>query len=346
MKVLITGAAGMVGSHAAEYYANKKCRVVALDNLMRSKIFGFNRKSVEYNWHYLAKFKNIKRIKADIRDKACLKKIFKSGIDLCIHTAAQPGVGFSIDDPLEDFSINASGTLNVLESIRRYNKKRCSFIYCSTNKVYGENVSLLPLKEDKTRYVYKNTTAISEKMDIDLTTHTPYGISKYTGDLYAQDYASIYGIKTGIFRMSCIYGARQFGFEDQGWLAHFIISMLGKKPITIYGDGKQVRDVLYVTDLVRAFDSFHRSKYKNGVFNIGGGAKNSISLMEFIDMLKKKLSINPKIKFAKWRAADQKVYISDIKKVERALCWSPEISVSDGVDKLIRWISVNKGYFK
>lgn len=335
----------MVGSHAAEYFATKKNKVIVLDNLMRSKIFGYDKKSVEYNWHYLSRYKDVERVKGDIRDKILLGKIFKKGIDAVIHTAGQPGVGFSIEDPREDFSINAFGTFNVLEALRRSGGNKCVFIYCSTNKIYGENVCGIPLSEKKKRYAFMRVKGVSEKLGVDLTAHTPYGVSKYIGDLYAQEYAHMYGIRTGVFRMSCIYGTRQFGFEDQGWLAHFIISNIMKRPITIYGDGKQVRDVLYVKDLVNAFDKFISGNNQSDVFNIGGGPEHTISLLESIEAIEQNTGKKMKIAFDKWRPSDQKVYISDISKVKRALGWKPGVNIKDGIKRLILWISGNKRFF-
>lgn len=346
MRILVTGGAGMVGSHAAEYFAKKKYKIIALDNLMRSKLFGYNKKSVEYNWHYLSRYKNIERIKQDIRDEKVLNKIFDKGIDAIIHTAGQPGVIYSIDNPINDFSINAYGTFNVLEAARKFCKKGCIFIYCSTNKVYGENVCNIPILEKKKRYVFKNTKGINEKMPIDLTAHTPYGVSKYIGDIYTQEYSHMYNMRTCVFRMSCTYGTRQFGFEDQGWLAHFLISHMRGKSITIYGNGKQVRDVLYVEDLIRAFDLFMNSNLKSEVFNIGGGEDNNISLSEYIEKIEAETGKKTKMFFKKWRPSDQKVYISDISKIKRILHWSPKIDIDEGIIRLLNWFNKNIKYFK
>lgn len=203
MRILVTGGAGLVGSHTAEYYAKKGNEVIVLDNLMRSKLFGYDKKSVEYNWNYLAKYKSIKRIKGDVRRKRDVMESIGKGVDVVIHTAGQPGVPLSIRIPEEDFSINAYGTLNVLECVRQ-KCKDAVFIYCSTNKVYGENVDKIPLVERKSRYMYKGIKGISEILPIDHTGHTPYGVSKYVGDIYTQEYAYIYGMKTAVFRMSCL----------------------------------------------------------------------------------------------------------------------------------------------
>jgi CDP-paratose 2-epimerase len=347
MKVLVTGGAGLVGSHSAEFFAttNPKNKVIVLDNLMRSKIFGYDKESVEFNWHYLKKFKNIKRIKGDVRSDKDLARAMGRGVDVIIHTAGQPGVPSSVRMPLEDFSINAFGTLNVLEAARKKSKDTI-VVYCSTNKVYGENVDKIPLLEKEKRYEFKGVVGVCEEMPTDLTGHTPYGVSKLTGDLYTQEYSRIYKMKTAVFRMSCIYGTRQFGFEDQGWVAWFIIATLFNKPITIYGNGKQVRDMLYVDDLVNAFNRFINSDLKRGLFNIGGGPKNTISLLEFLDELKALTGNRPKLKFADWRPSDQKVYITDTTKLEKSLGWKAGITVKEGIGKLTRWVRENEDYFK
>ena len=202
MKILITGGAGLVGSHTAEYYALNHDEVIVLDNLMRSNLFGYNKESVEYNWNYLAKYENVKRIKGDVREENDVMKAIGDGVDVCIHTAGQPGVPLSIRIPKEDFSINAYGTLNVLECLRK-SCKDAIFIYTSSNKVYGENVDKIPLIEKEKRYVYDGVEGVSEEIPTDLTGHTPYGVSKLVGDIYTQEYGRIYGMKTGVFRMSC-----------------------------------------------------------------------------------------------------------------------------------------------
>jgi len=346
MKILITGGAGMVGSHCAEYFAKKKHKIVVIDNLMRSKIFGSDHKSVEYNWNYLKMIKNIKLIKNDVRDMAAMLRIFKQEKpDVVIHAAGQPGVRFSIEDPLEDYSINATGTINVAEAFRQANKKGI-LLYTSTNKVYGDNVNALPIKQKKSRYEFKNTKGINEDFNIDLTGHTPYGVSKLAGDLYVQDYAYAYGLKCGVFRMSCIYGTRQFGFEDQGWLAWFSIRFFQGKPVTIYGDGKQIRDVLWVEDLAKAFEAFiENEKCQKEVFNIGGGGENTISLLELIDTLEKTSGKKVKVKYDSWRKFDQKVYVSDIAKVKKILKWKPAVDPQEGVRRLYEWVSKNSKLF-
>ncbi len=348
MRVLVTGGAGFVGSHCAEYFAGQKARVMVVDNLMRSAIFKSKRKSVEHNWDYLSRLKNIDLVKKDVRDTDAMKRLFKQfKPDAVIHAAGQSGVRFSLEDPMEDFSINAAGTLSVLEALRHANPKG-KFLYCSTNKVYGDRVNALPLRSTAKRYMFKNLKCVGENMGIDLCGHTPYGVSKLAGDLYVQDYAHIYGMTSAVFRMSCIYGTRQFGFEDQGWLAWFSIQAVKNKPLTIYGDGRQVRDVLWVEDLVAAFDAFIRrggSNMKGEVFNIGGGVKNTLSLLELVDHLSRITGHKLNVTFDDWRKFDQKVYVSDIIKAERALGWTPSIGVRDGIRRLTEWVLINRKIF-
>ncbi|MDD5506336.1 MAG: GDP-mannose 4,6-dehydratase [Candidatus Omnitrophica bacterium] len=346
MKILVTGGAGLVGSHCAEYFAlkNKKNKVIVLDNLMRSQIFGYDKASVEFNWNYLKKYKNIERIKGDVRNDKDVTRAIGKGVDVVVHTAGQPGVPSSVRMPKEDFSINAFGTLNVLEAARKKSKDTIA-VYCSTNKVYGENVDKIPLQEKKKRYAFKGVKGVNEAMCTDLTGHTPYGVSKLVGDLYVQEYSHIYNMKTAVFRMSCTYGTRQFGFEDQGWVAWFIIATLFNKGITIYGNGKQVRDMLYVDDLVLAFDKFINSGLKRGLFNIGGGPENTISLLEFLDELEFLAGKKPKVKFADWRPSDQKVYVTDTSKLEKELNWKINTRVKDGIRKLMYWVKENKTCF-
>lgn len=345
VRILVTGGAGMVGSHVAEHFAREGWDVVALDNLMRSKLFGSDKKSVEYNWNYLQRYNNIRRIVGDVRCEEDVRKALGDGVDAVVHTAGQPGVPLSMRIPKEDFSINAQGTLNVLECVRLICPK-AAVVYCSTNKVYGENVDNIRLRRNKTRYHYVGKRTVPESMSIDHTGHTPYGASKYVGDLYVQEYAHSYGMKTAVFRMSCIYGTRQFGFEDQGWAAWFVIAAFKGLPLTIYGDGCQVRDMLFVTDLVDAYARFISSRIQHGVYNIGGGPKNTASLLEFLDRIEVKLPRRPAVSFSDWRPSDQKVYISDISKVSRELGWSPKVSVDEGADRLIAWVRENASLFE
>jgi len=345
MKILVTGGAGMVGSHAAEFWAGQGHEVTVLDNLARSTLFGSSKESVESTWRFLETQPRIRRVKGDIRDPADVRQALGEGVDAVLHAAAQPGVGFSIQHPQEDFSINALGTLQVLEATRQISPKAV-FLYCSTNKVYGTNVDRLPIKEAATRYGFADgTVGVSESMSVDLAGHTPYGVSKLTGELYAQEYASTFGMRTAVFRMSCIYGPRQFGFEDQGWLAHFVISALLKRSLTIYGNGKQVRDALYVTDLIDAFDRCLRTPKAGGVYNIGGGSAQTLSLLELIEHLQQLLKIRLRVQCSAWRPSDQRVYISDLGKVTRELGWQPRVPVVQGLSQIVAWVREHQHVF-
>lgn len=345
MKVLITGGAGFVGSHVAEYYAKKGDEVIVFDNFSRATLLG-HAINVTYNWDYLkSNYENVKLIRGDIRDARKMEDAVK-GADVIIHTAAQTAVTTSLTDLRTDFEINALGTFNVLEAVRKAGTKP-AVILCSTNKVYGNNVNKIPVKGKETRYEFadpKYKNGVPEDFPIDLCEHTPYGCSKLAADLYVQDYAERREIDAAVFRMSCIYGTRQFGVEDQGWVAWFTIATMTDKPITIYGDGKQVRDVLYVTDLVEAFDSFvrKRDKVRSKVFNIGGGPKNTLSLLELLELLEGKTGKKSTINFSDWRAGDQKVYVSNISRAEKELNWSPKVNRDQGIKKLVKWIGMNK----
>ena len=348
MKILITGGAGFLGSHIAEFYDRKGDDVTVVDNLSRSSTTNLPGKAVIYNWNYLRQnHKNVKLVRGDIRNLETLS-LFKE-VDVIYHTAAQVAVTTSLLDPREDFENNAFGTFNVLETARKA-KTEPTVVYISTNKVYGANINRIPVRETKTRYVFaepKFSKGVPEEFSIDHCEHTPYGCSKLCGDLYAQDYYHVYGLRTGVFRMSCIYGDRQLGTEDQGWLAWFVIAVLLGKPITIYGDGKQVRDILFVSDAIAAYDAFVRSESLKGeVFNLGGGVEHNISLMEALGVIAKITGTKPAVSYSEWRCGDQKVYISDTSKARNKLGWTPLVTTNDGVDKLINWIRAHIDLFK
>ncbi len=345
MRILVTGGAGFIGSHIADYYAGLGHEVIALDNFSRFKTLGRFIGDPTYNMNWLKKrHEKITFVKADVTRVGDINEHAK-GIDIIFHTAGQVAVTTSVKDPLSDFKTNVVGTINVLEAAR---KEDSTVLFCSSNKVYGENVNSIPVREETTRYVLddpRRSNGIPEDLSIDRTGHSPYGSSKLAADVYVQDYAHTYGLKTGVFRMSCIYGERQFGSEDQGWLAWFVIATITGEPITIYGNGKQVRDVLYVKDLVNAFDRFFQSNIKHAVFNMGGGPNNTLSLLELLDLLQTITGEHPKVCFSDWRASDQKVYISDIRKVQQALGWSPVVPPREGILRVINWVKENRHAF-
>ena len=329
--ILITGGAGFIGTNAVHYFAKKGWNVCLLDNL--------SRKGSEENLRWLQSQKNYSFIfkKIDIRDKIDVDKLFQeNSFDALIHLAGQVAVTTSIDDPREDLDINIIGTFNLLESIRKYSPNTI-MINASTNKVYGELENYDVLEKDLS-YKYKShPNGISESAILDF--HSPYGCSKGSADQYVIDYARIYDIKATTFRQSCIYGPRQLGSQDQGWISWFIISSLSKRTINIYGNGKQVRDVLYIDDLIRAYDlAISQSSNITGeAFNIGGGSSNSISLIQCINMIAEILDTKVEYNFSDPRPGDQKIFVSDINKISKALNWEPIYSVKKGVSNLINW---------
>jgi CDP-paratose 2-epimerase len=343
-RTVITGGGGFIGSHAAEHFSRNH-EVIVCDNLSRFQAASDTSEAQSYNWYFLKKrYPKIKLCLVDLRNGQAVEEATK-GADTIIHAAGQVTVTNSLVDPRTDFETNALGTFNILEAARLNDSE---FVFCSTNKVYGENVNSIPLREETTRYALddsRHSNGIPEDLSIDRTGHSPYGSSKLAADVYVQDYAHTYGLKTCVFRMSCIYGERQFGVEDQGWLAWFVIATLTDKPITIYGNGKQVRDVLYVKDLIDAFDRFLLSNIRHAVFNMGGGPNNTLSLLELLDLLRTVTGKHPKVFFSDWRPADQKVYVSDIRKVRQALGWTPVVPPQEGISRVINWVKENRHAF-
>jgi len=262
-----------------------------------------------------------------------------------VHLAGQVAVTSSVNDPRTDFEINALGTFNVLEAARQAGHKPF-IIYSSTNKVYGEMLEHRLLSE-KTRYRYaKLPHGLPETQQLDF--HSPYGCSKGAAEQYVRDYSRIYGIPSVVFRQSCIYGPRQFGVEDQGWLAWFVIAAVLDKPISIYGDGKQVRDMLHVHDLIAAYDAAvaRQTKVAAEAFNIGGGPDFTLSIWkECGPLLEKLLERKIPVSYGPTRPGDQKVYISDIRKAKKALDWKPKIGVEQGTAELVAWVQAHRELF-
>jgi CDP-paratose 2-epimerase len=300
-----------------------------------------SRPGVERNFDWLREMHGdlVQLRRADTRDFAAVTDAMRRATKV-FHFAAQVAVTTSLDDPTEDFAINAGGTLNVLEAIRK-SAHRPPLFFTSTNKVYG-GLDDVALDDGDVRYAPKSPRilqhGISEDRPLDF--HSPYGCSKGTADQYIRDYARSYGLKTVVFRMSCIYGAHQFGTEDQGWVAHFLIRALNRQPITIYGDGRQVRDILYIDDLVEAFllADENVDTLSGQAFNIGGGADNTVSLRELVRMIARAEEREPKIEWGEWRTGDQKYYVSDTRRFQHATGWSPRITPREGVRMLRQWL--------
>jgi CDP-paratose 2-epimerase len=345
--VLVTGGAGFIGSHVAERFARRGDDVTVYDNLSRGVLLHKeDAPGASFNWDYLGRYANVRRVRGDVRDREATVAVCAAA-DVIVHAAAQTAVTTSVTDPVPDFDTNLGGTFNVLEGARLSGRKP-ALVYCSTNKVYGDNVNGVGILEEGKRYRFEDRFAsgLSESFPIDGCEHTPYGCSKLGGDLYMQDYARLFGLRTGVFRMSCIYGTRQFGLEDQGWVAWFVIAALTGRPITIFGDGKQVRDVLYVDDLVDAYEAFLDSGRPHGLYNMGGGSTNTLSLHELLDLLEAETGVRPPVAYADWRPSDQKVYVSDVGRAGHELGWAPRTSPRDGVSRLIGWVRENLEIFK
>lgn len=292
------------------------------------------------NYSHVLKNRNIVFYQEDLLNSFFLRTFLEEHpIDLIVHCAAQTTVTKSIIDPRSDFYTNAIGSFNLLDSVRKSGSDP-TLILMSSNKIYGENFNDLSVIEKEYRYEYPSKDMrIWESFPIDQTRHSPYGTSKLCADLYFQEYAKTYDLKTGIFRCSCIYGPYQNGCEDQGWIVHFILSALQDKKINIFGSGKQVRDILYIDDLIQAFDKFYKcsSNLKGEVFNIGGGKDNTLSLLELIDLLESELETKIKVEFQKERLGDQKVYVSDTRKALEKFGWKPETDKIIGLYKTIQF---------
>lgn len=340
MKILITGGCGFVGANAALYFLKKGHNVIVTDNL--------SRKGSEINSKMLANAGGqVERIIGPdiVQDSDFFRFLIDDrDVGVIIHTAAQVAVTTSVGNPIRDFEVNALGTLRLLEAARGSDKKPI-VIFTSTNKVYGE-MKDIGVAEKETRYEYRDYPfGISEEQKIDF--HSPYGCSKGCADQYVRDYYRIYGLPTIVFRQSCIYGVHQFGIVDQGWVSFLSIAALLENPVTIYGNGKQVRDVLFAKDLNRAFDLAIKkiNKTKGQIYNIGGGPNNTTSVLELISMLEKIAGRKIDPGFSNWRPGDQRVYISDIRKAKKDFGWEPKVSFKDGLCRTVDWLRKNKNLF-
>src|SRR5438046_3086408 len=319
-RVLISGGAGFLGVNAAAHMAGQGWHVTVLDNLSRA---GTHRNLAWLQENHGA---SVEFVEHDLRHYAGLDGHVK-GQDAIVHLAGQVAVTTSLVDPIADFEINARGTLNLLEATR-LNSPKAAFVFASTNKVYGQ----LP----------KNNVACKETQPIDF--HSPYGCSKGAADQYVRDYARCFHMNTVVLRQRCIYGAHQYGPRDQGWVAHFVHSILNERPLTIYGDGTQVRDLLDARDLSAlyaiAIDKIGITRGE--IYNVGGGAENQRNLLEVIDQIGALTGRKPQFSHSDWREGDQKFYVSDITKANNDLGWTPQIPFERGLRELISWAeSVN-----
>jgi CDP-paratose 2-epimerase len=320
--ILVTGSSGLIGSESVKFFLNKGFNVVGIDNDMRAYFFG-EKSSTKPILDDLIKLKNYTHYNIDIRDYNKLSDIFKSlgdKISCIIHTAAQPSHDWAAKEPITDFTINANGTLNLLELTRIYSKESC-FIYTSTNKVYGDNPNSLPLIEGGLRYEIDNThnfytNGINESMSIDYTKHSLFGVSKLSADILVQEYGKYFNMNTVCFRGGCLTGPQHKGSELHGFLSYIIKSAVENIPYTVFGyKGKQVRDNIHSFDLVNAFWYYYNNPKQGEVYNIGGSRKNSISILETIEFLKNEYNLNVNYTISdKNREGDHIWYISDVSK--------------------------------
>ncbi|MCS4149338.1 SDR family NAD(P)-dependent oxidoreductase [Salinibacter ruber] len=330
MNILITGGCGFIGSNAVRYFAEQGHEIHVLDNLSRN--------GAQVNRTWIREQFDVAVTEGDVRDRELLEDIVREKtVDVVLHLAGQVAVTTSVDAPRQDFDVNARGTLNVLEAVRKHSPDTI-VLNASTNKVYGK-LRGRQVEEEERRYAFAgDITGIDEGQPLNF--HSPYGCSKGAADQYVEDYCAIYGVPTVNFRQSCIYGPRQFGMEAQGWMAWFVIAHLTNQPITIYGNGKQVRDALYVDDLI---EGYHRAiqnidDVAGESFNVGGGPENSVSLLEFMDILEEVSGTSVSYDYGEWRPGDQKVYVSDTTKITQATGWAPNTSVNEGIEKLYDWV--------
>lgn len=343
MHLLITGGAGFIGSNATAFFIERGHSVVVLDNCVRPKV------EQNLSWlvdksHMASGTLAIRR--GDIRDWGTVERVFAEDgpFDGVLHLAAQVAVTTSVQQPRADFEVNALGTLNLLEASRHQAELPC-FVYASTNKVYGK-LSHLRIADLDGRDMYQDAPhGVAEDEPLDF--YSPYGCSKGAADQYVRDYARIFGLPSVVLRQSCIYGPRQFGGEDQGWVAWFTIAAATGQPITIFGDGKQTRDLLWVDDLILAYDvALRQARQRPGtIYNIGGGPLTVRSLHDIISQLGTELGRTIPVLYGPWRPGDQQVFVSDIRKASQELGWAPTVLPRQGVQSLLRWVQANESLF-
>lgn len=340
MKVIITGSSGLIGSEAVSFYAEKGWDVFGIDNDMRQEFFGKSGSTIWNRERLLAKHKNFKSYNFDIRDEDEIPKLIKDITpSLIIHCAAQPSHDLASKIPVKDFTVNANGTLNLLESMRLYSPESI-FIHMSTNKVYGDNPNFVPLKELELRYDYASKeyeNGIPETMSIDNCMHSLFGVSKTASDLLAQEYGRYFGLNVGIFRGGCLTGPSHSGVELHGFLSYLVKCIVNNKPYTIYGyKGKQVRDQIHSMDVILAFEAFRKSPKRGEVYNLGGGKDNAASILECINIIKKLAGIEFAPQYSDTnRAGDHICYYSDLRKIKSHF---PKWGITISLEKIIKEI--------
>jgi CDP-paratose 2-epimerase len=336
-KILVIGGAGFIGFHVSKRYIDEGHDVTVMDNLSRNGARANFAALVQGTAH---SERGVRFRHADIRVPADVNAVFAEvRPDFVVHEAAQVAVTTSVTNPRLDFEINAIGTFNVLEALRKH-AADAFLVYASTNKVYGGMEDVAVVEEAK-RYRYRDyPEGLDESRTLDF--HSPYACSKGAADQYVHDYARIFGLRTAVFRQSCIYGTNQFGVEDQGWIAWFTIARVLGKAVTVYGSGKQVRDILWVDDLVEAYDRAWKRDCKGQVYNMGGGAENTLSLLELVDILDGLQPTASPLLFGDVRPGDQPVYIANATKARRALDWIPRVRPADGIARLHAWVEANR----
>jgi CDP-paratose 2-epimerase len=334
--VLITGGAGFIGTNLANAQLAMGRTVTVLDD--------FSRRGSDLNAQWLRKQHpepRLRVVRSDITaDRDTLQREVARA-DVVYHLAAQVAVTLSVSDPRHDFNVNALGTFNVLDAARRCSRPPV-VVYASTNKVYGKMADVV-IEQRENRYAYRDLTlGVDESRPLEF--YSPYGCSKGAGDQYAMDFDRIYGVPSVVFRQSCIYGTHQFGIEDQGWLAWFAICALNGSGVTIFGDGRQVRDVLFVDDLCRAYEAAVQNidRTRGKAYNIGGGPANTLSLLELVDLFQGHFNLEMSCSYGDWRPGDQRVYVSDVRRAGVDFGWMPSTSPEEGVGKMLHWLRENR----
>jgi len=335
-RILITGGAGFIGINLAARQLDAGKTVTVLDN--------FSRRGSDLNAEWLRQRYATPRLRVVRADICTDQEVLQNEVnraDVVFHLAAQVAVTLSVTDPRHDFEVNALGTFNVLDAARRRPTPPI-VVYASTNKVYGKMADVA-IEQRGDRYAYRDLPhGVDESRPLEF--YSPYGCSKGAGDQYMMDFERIYGVPTVVFRQSCIYGTHQFGIEDQGWLAWFAICALRNEPVTIFGDGRQVRDTLFIDDLNEAYDLAVRNidATRGRAYNIGGGPANTLSLLELVAMLRDTFGLTLDPMSGDWRPGDQLVYVSDVRRAETDFGWKPRTAPRQGVEQMISWLLENR----